>query len=201
MLVSSKRRGSIPDGASPWALLLLAGNASNFYKLNCFFSDSAKKKIFRNSKISGFQCFRHFLLFDCLRIYQVFRHKTGGRKALFGQKYYSLKYPPKKGNFPPILNFKIYTLCNQGLGHLGGGGGQGSCGVGPLRSASEASRENLQNWAVFSVKNLHFQGNWSVHITIMTENTSRAKRSEKILRNWTVLGVKNLHLQENWTHY
>ena len=96
--ISSLGSPEIPEGVSPWALLRLAGggNVSNFEKLTfLFFSDSDSfgskknraKKIFskfENFSVSVFHCFSQFLLFDYLRNYHVFRHKTGERKVLLG---------------------------------------------------------------------------------------------------------------------
>ena len=91
----------IPEGVSPWALLRLAGggNVSNFEKLTFFFwilTPLGPKKIeqknffeirkFQCFSVSLFQCFSRFLLLDYLRIYHVFRQKTGEKKVLFGLK-------------------------------------------------------------------------------------------------------------------
>ena len=77
---------------------------SNFEKLTfLFFSDSdsfgskknrAKKifskfenfsvSLFQCFSVSLFHCFSRFLLLDYLRIYHVFRQKTGERKVLLG---------------------------------------------------------------------------------------------------------------------
>ena len=57
---------------------------------------------------------------------------------------------------------------SRAVARLGLWGGQWSFGVRPPRSTSEASRENFAklNCFYFSVKNLHFQGNWTVNIII-----------------------------------